>query len=93
MSIWHRKAQAEGEYFHAAFPRPDPTPPKREPKPKGVRQKTYVVLQKSFKSDPHRPNVKVIAVKLTEEAAQSVVDQIPGTYIERHIASKTRYQR
>lgn len=62
-------------------------------RPKGVRQKTYVVLQKSFKQDPHHPNTKVVAVKLTEEAAQSVVDEIPGTYIERHIATKTKYRR
>lgn len=66
--------------------------PLRRPRT-GLHQKTYVVLQKTFKRDPHHPNVRVIAVKLTEEAARSVVAEIPGSYIERHVATKQKFRQ
>jgi hypothetical protein len=50
--------------------------------------KTYVVLQRSFVRDRHRPNVKIIAVKLTQAAAEAIVADTPGTWWERHRADK-----
>jgi hypothetical protein len=55
---------------------------------KKMAVKTYVVLQRVNLPKPGEPNAKVLAVKLTNGAAQAIVDALPGTYIEKHIATK-----
>lgn len=50
--------------------------------------KVYVVLQHQNLPLDGEPNRMIIAVKLTREAAQKVVNDIPGTYIEKHRANK-----
>ena len=50
--------------------------------------KTYVVLQRvSFPKDG-KPNAKIVDVKLTHSAAQALVDRVPGTWIEKYLATK-----
>lgn len=55
---------------------------------KKMAVKTYVVLQRVNLPKAGEPAVKVLAVKLTNSAAQEIVDALPGTYIEKHIATK-----
>ena len=50
--------------------------------------KTYVVLQHVAFPREGKPNAKIIDVKLTHAAAQDVVDRIPGTWIEKYLATK-----
>ena len=56
---------------------------------KKISVKCYVVLLKDNVALPGLPNVKVIAVKLTQQAAQLIVDGMPGSYIEKFFADKT----
>ncbi len=51
--------------------------------------KTYIVQQRLNLTKPGQANVKIIAVKLTQKAAQDIVDANPGTWIEKHLATKT----
>ncbi len=55
---------------------------------KKMAVKTYVVLQHVNLPKDGEPTAKILAVKLTNGAAQAIVDVIPGTYIEKHIATK-----
>lgn len=55
---------------------------------KKMAVKTYVVLQRVNLPKEGEPTAKVIAVRLTHGAAQALVDELPGTYIEKHIATK-----
>jgi hypothetical protein len=55
---------------------------------KRMAVKTYVVLQRVNLPRPGEPHVKVLAVKLTHAAADEIVAALPGTYIEKHIATK-----
>ena len=50
--------------------------------------KTYIVMQRKFAVRGDQPNVEVIDVKLTQAAAQLIVDNIPGTFIVRKVATK-----
>jgi hypothetical protein len=50
--------------------------------------KIYLVLQRVNVAREGERNVKVIASRLNREAAQRVVDAIPGTWIERQVATK-----
>ena len=75
-----------GENFTGAEAAKRPSPRSRDKSP--LTFKTYIVLQRSFKRDPHKPNTRVIAVKLTQDAAQKVVDEVPGSWWERHLANK-----
>ena len=54
----------------------------------GLTIKTYVVLQSTFSRDPRRPNVRVVDVKLTQAAAQGVVNNLPGSWWVRKVANK-----
>jgi hypothetical protein len=63
---------------------------KQQP-PKGgskMQIKVYLVLQRITLVRPGEPNVKILAARLTRTAAQEMVDAIPGTYIEKQLASK-----
>jgi hypothetical protein len=51
---------------------------------KSMTVKTYVVLQR----DNIRGTESVIAVKLTADAAQKIVDKTPGTRVQKFIADK-----
>lgn len=74
-----------------ASPANSPAPSPGQGKAFGT--KTYVVLQKQFRGpDDRRPNVKIIAVKLTNAAAQSIKEATPGTWVERHDADKVSLQ-
>lgn len=64
-----------------------PTAPKRE-KATRIAVKAYVVLQRRYAARGDTDNVHVIAVKLTAAAAQKIVDELPGTFIEKRIATK-----
>lgn len=55
----------------------------------GMEVKVYLVFLPSNVAKPGEPNRSVIAAKLTREAAQSIVDNMPGAYIEKHLADKT----
>ena len=50
--------------------------------------KVYVVLQRFNLPRHPEANVKVVATKLTRKSAQAVVDITPGTWIEKHVATK-----
>jgi hypothetical protein len=56
---------------------------------KAFGTKTYVVLQRQYRGpNDKRPNVKIIAVKLTYGAAESIKSATPSSWIERHDADK-----
>jgi hypothetical protein len=50
--------------------------------------KVYLVLQLLNLAPPGQSNVRVVAARLTREAAQRIVDSTPGTFIEKHVAVK-----
>lgn len=50
--------------------------------------KTYVVLQRLNIPAPDGANRRVLGAYLTQRKAQAVVDAMPGTYIEKHMATK-----
>lgn len=50
--------------------------------------KVYVVLQRLNLPKPGQPGVRVMAVKLTMAAANKIVEQNPGTWVEKHVADK-----
>ena len=54
----------------------------------GMAVKVYVVLQHKNLIGKDEPNVRVVATRLTRGAAQSIVDAMPGTWIEKHVATK-----
>lgn len=51
--------------------------------------KVYAVMQRLNLPKAGQPNVRVMAVKLTMAAAQKIVDQNPGSWVEKHVADKT----
>lgn len=55
---------------------------------KSMQIKVYLVFLRLSLARPGQPNVKVIAAKLTQVAAQQIVDRTPGSYIEKHVAVK-----
>lgn len=63
------------------------------PKPEGggkksIAIKVYLVMLRHNLPKQGEPNVEVIAAKLTREAAEAIRAKQPGTYIEKHIATK-----
>lgn len=50
--------------------------------------KVYLVLQRVNLPKESEANVRVISARLTRDAAQKVVDAIPGTWIEKQVATK-----
>ena len=58
------------------------------PEKKVMQIKVYLVCMRLSLSRPGQPNVKIIAARLTQSAAQAIVDATPGTHIEKHIAVK-----
>lgn len=50
--------------------------------------KVYLVCQFLNLSEPGRPNIEMLAAKLTRQAAQQIVDQRPGTFIRKLVADK-----
>lgn len=59
------------------------------PSSRALQIKTYVVLQRSYSRDPNSPKVRVVDVKLTQAAAQAIVDQLPGSWWVRKLANKS----
>ena len=53
-----------------------------------LRLKVYLVLLRNNVAREGQPNVQVIAVRLNHQAAQKIVDQTPGTFIQKHFATK-----
>lgn len=53
-----------------------------------MQVKVYLVLQRHNLAKAGAPNVTVIAACLTRKAAQDIVDSMPGTFVEKHVASK-----
>lgn len=58
----------------------------RTPSPLAV--KVYVVLQTMNLARDGEPNSRIIATRLTREAADEVKDKNPGTWVEKHVAVK-----
>lgn len=50
--------------------------------------KVYAVLQRDHLPKAGGPNSRIIAVRLTKQAAQAIVDVTPGTRVEKHFATK-----
>ena len=50
--------------------------------------KVYLVCQFLNLVEPGRANVHIVNAFLTRSAAQRIVDEKPGTFIEKHIAVK-----
>lgn len=50
--------------------------------------KVYLVCQFLNIAKPGEPNARVIAAKLTRQAAVAIVDRTPGTFIEKVFADK-----
>lgn len=50
--------------------------------------KTYVVLQRNNVARPGQANSKIIAVRLTRAAADAIRDANPGSWVEKHEATK-----
>lgn len=57
-------------------------------RPGYITMKTYVVLRRKFSANRDEPNVEVLDVKLTQAAAQSLVDANAGTWFEKIVADK-----
>lgn len=55
---------------------------------RAMQIKVYLVCMRLSLTRPGQPNVKIIAARLTQAAAQAIVDATPGTYIEKHVAVK-----
>ena len=58
------------------------------PESKPYRIKVYVVMESYNLKHKGEANREVIAVKLTKDAAQSIVDQKAGRFIEKYYADK-----
>lgn len=50
--------------------------------------KVYVVLDRKRLTADGEPNVTIIDAKLTHKAAMDIVDQRPGTFIQKVVATK-----
>ena len=59
-------------------------------RPRGRRYytKVYLVMQRRNLAKGDEPNVVVLHVFLTSERAGKKVEEIPGTWVERHFAIK-----
>jgi hypothetical protein len=56
---------------------------------KGKMQiKVYLVCIRNNVAKAGEPNTKILAARLTREAAQRIVDLTPGSYIEKQVAVK-----
>jgi hypothetical protein len=53
-----------------------------------IQVKVYLVCMRRNLFRPGEANIQIIAARLTRAAAQLVVDQTPGTYIEKVFAVK-----
>lgn len=54
--------------------------------------KVYLVVQRVHIGNARdKANREVIAVRLTLGSAQKLVDALPGTWIERHVANKDEH--
>lgn len=56
---------------------------------KPMQVKTYIVMIRNNVAKGNEPNTKVHSVWLTHRDAQDVVDAIPGTSLEKHLATKS----
>ena len=54
----------------------------------GLEIKVYCVIERSNVARPGQPNRKIVAAKLTRKAAEEYVAEHPGTYVEKHVATK-----
>ena len=63
---------------------------RRDKDPTIIRVAVYLVFQRQFSIRGDRQNTKIIASRLTHADAKKVVNEIPGTYIEKVYASKHR---
>lgn len=76
----------------AAYRQPVPTPGAGSQKhpPSGTHVKVYVVWQRMHRTAAtlDKPNRRIVGVKLNRAAAQRIVDNIPGTWIEKFFADK-----
>ena len=78
MGVDHERETATG-------PRPVRDRPER---PDYMVVKVFVVMRRVFSANREAPNVEVLDVKLNLAAAQALVDEHAGTWIERVLADK-----
>jgi hypothetical protein len=64
-------------------PAPSVVPQKRK-----IEVKVYLVIQRDHLVREGQPNIRVVAARLTRATAEAVRAKMPGTYIQRHIATK-----
>ena len=57
-------------------------------RPGYITVKTYVVMRRVHHSSRERPNIEILDVKLTQGAAQALVDANAGTWFEKVVADK-----
>lgn len=60
--------------------------PTKDKRPLSI--KVFLVLMRLNLVAPDAGNVRVLASKLTQRAAQDVVDKMPGTWIQKVYATK-----
>lgn len=51
--------------------------------------KVFLVIMRINTAHNNEPNRKIIDVKLNRKAAEAITNQIPGTYIEKHVADRS----
>lgn len=56
--------------------------------PSPLAVKVYVVLQSMNLAHGDDPNCRIIATRLTRRAAEEIKDRTPGTWVEKHVATK-----
>jgi len=60
--------------------------PGKNPSPIAV--KVYLVFQRINLTHGDELNCRIIAARVTRAAADAIRDQTPGTWVEKHVATK-----
>ncbi len=60
----------------------------RRNNPSPVAIKVYVVFQSMNLARLDEPNCRIIATRLTRALADEIKDRTPGTWVEKHVATK-----
>lgn len=53
-----------------------------------MRVKVYLVVQNLYAARDGKPNQQIIAARLTQRAANEIVENTPGTFIQKVYATK-----
>jgi hypothetical protein len=55
---------------------------------KGMEAKIYVVFHRPVREDGSVGSPKILAIRLTSIGARKVFEDNPGSWVERHVATK-----